>query len=122
MEASERDSTRDWLLPDASTPPLIGELERRIDEAVATAHASEAAVMTVGAAALEAANQAHRAAEIAERASALALDAQRSAKRSASGLEVDAEPEDRSLRSFTERADRVVLRLRRLGRLPAPAG
>jgi hypothetical protein len=120
MEGSERDSTRDWLLPDASAPPLIGELERRIEEAVATAHASEAAVMTVGAAALEAAKQANRAAEIAKRASVVALDAQRSVARSAPPPEANAGPEDESLRSFTERADRIGLRLRRLERLPAP--
>jgi hypothetical protein len=119
MEASERDSTQDWLLPDAAVPPTIGELERRIDEAVTIAHASEAAVITVGAAALEAANQANRAAAIAARASAVALDAQESVARSASRPERDAEPEDRSLRGFTERADRVVARLRELERLPA---
>ena len=73
MAASERDSTQDWLLPDAALPPTIGELEHRIEEAVTIAHASEAAVITVGAAALEAAKQANRAAEIAERASAVVL-------------------------------------------------
>lgn len=118
MEASERDNTEDWLLPDAAVPPTIGELERRIEDAVTTAHASEAAVMTVGAAALEAASQAHRAADIAERASIVALDVQRSAA-VASRHEPDAEPEDRRLRSFTDRADRVVARLRALERLPA---
>ena len=119
MEASERDSTQDWVLPDAAVPPTIVELESRIEEAVTIAHASEAAVMTVGAAALEAANQANRAAEIAERASVVALDAQKSVARSASRPEQDAEPVDRSLRGFTERADRVVARLRALERLPA---
>jgi hypothetical protein len=112
MEGGERDSTRDWLLPDASAPPLVGELERRIDEAVTTARASEAAVMTVGAAALEAAKQAHRAAELAERASATMLDGLRAAApavpQTGAGLG------DKSLRGFTERADRVVARLRAL--------
>jgi hypothetical protein len=55
MDAVAEDTTQDWLLPEHSRPPLIGELERRIDEALATARASEAAVMTVGAAALDAA-------------------------------------------------------------------
>jgi hypothetical protein len=119
VEGAERDSTQDWLLPEAAMPPTIAEVERRIDEAVTTAHASEAAVMTVGAAALEAANQANRAAEIAERASTLALDAQKSVAQSASRLEAKAEPQDRSLLGFTERADRVVARLRALERLPA---
>src|SRR3954454_18785055 len=116
MEASERDSTRDWLLPGRSRPPLIGELEDRIDEALATARASEAAVMTVGAAALDAAEQARRAAELAERASAAMLDrlppagARPIPLRPAPGHG----PEDDSLRAFSDRADRVVARLRRL--------
>jgi hypothetical protein len=117
VEATERDSTQDWLLPAEAVPPTVGELEDRIDEAVTIARASEAAVMTVGAAALEAANQANRAAEIAERASTVALDAQKSVAQSAARAQE--ESEDRSLRGFTERADRVVARLRALERLPA---
>ena len=92
-------------------PPTIGELEDRIEEAVTIARASETAVMSVGAAALEAANQAHRAAAIAERASAVALDAQKIASRAR-----EAELEDKVLRGFSERADRVVARLRALER------
>jgi hypothetical protein len=104
MEASaERDSTRDWLLPGHARPPLLSELEARIDEALATARASEAAVMTVGAAALDAAEQARRAAVLAERAS--------------SALRGPAEGGDR-LREFTERADRVAGRLQELARVP----
>jgi hypothetical protein len=68
MEGAERDDTQDWLLPAGSAPPLISELEHRVDEALAIAKASEAAVMTVGAAAMDAAEQARRAAELAERA------------------------------------------------------
>jgi len=117
VEATERDSTQDWLLPAEAVPPTVGELEDRIEEAVTIAHASEAAVMTVGAAALEAANQANRAAEIAERASTVALDAQKSVAQSAARAQE--ESDDRSLRGFTERADRVVARLRALERLPA---
>jgi hypothetical protein len=119
MEGAERDSTRDWLLPDASTPPLIGELERRIDEAVATANASEAAVMTVGAAALDAAEQARRAAELAERASAAMLGGSRGVQPSEARTELSSAPAppDDSLRSFTERADRVARRLHELERV-----
>jgi hypothetical protein len=117
MEASARDSTRDWLLPGQSRPPLVGELEDRIDEALATARASEAAVMTVGAAALDAAEQARRAAELAERASAAMLaDRAQSAGRLPTPLR-PAPPsgsEDDSLRAFSARADRVVARLRQL--------
>jgi hypothetical protein len=117
MEASARDSTRDWLLPGQSRPPLVGELEDRIDEALATARASEAAVMTVGAAALDAAEQARRAAELAERASAAMLaDRARSAGRPPTPLRPAPRPgpEDDSLRAFSARADRVVARLRQL--------
>jgi len=117
MEASERDSTRDWLLPGRSRPPLIGELEDRIDEALATARASEAAVMTVGAAALDAAEQARRAADLAERASAAML-ADRVPRAGGRPIPLrsapPAGPEDDSLRAFSARADRVVARLRQL--------
>jgi hypothetical protein len=68
MEAASRDDTQDWLLPAGSAPPLMVELEHRVDEALAIAKASEAAVMSVGAAAIDAAEQARRAAELAERA------------------------------------------------------
>jgi hypothetical protein len=117
MEGSERDDTQDWILPESARPPLLSELERRIDEAVATAHASEAAVMAVGATAVNAAKQARRAAELAERASAALLDDRRRAAPVAP--QTGAVPGDKSLRGFTERADRVVARLRALERLPA---
>jgi hypothetical protein len=122
MEGSNGDSTQDWLLPEHSRPPLIGELERRVDEAVATARASEEAVMTVGAAALDAAEQARRAAELAERASAAALEAQgRVASLVPTPGPVAATREDASLTDFSERADRLVARLRQLQRVPLPA-
>jgi len=104
MEAAERDSTQDWLLPESARPPLLSQLEARIDEAVGTAKASERAAIAVGAAALEAADQARKAAAIAERAAATALLAQRGA--------VNAE--DESLRGFTQRADRIAQRLHAL--------
>jgi hypothetical protein len=112
MESSERDSTRDWLIPGHTAPPLLGELVQRIDEALAIARASEKAVMTVGAAALDAAEHAHRSAELAEWASAAMLDDRRREV-------VGAASEDDSMRGFSERADRVVARLRALERLPA---
>jgi hypothetical protein len=114
MEGAARDTTQDWLLPEHLRPPLIGELERRIEEALVTARASEAAVMTVGAAALDAAEQARRAAELAERASAAMLGA---APRQgpASGAE------DEPLRDFHARADFIASRLQRLQRVPLSA-
>jgi hypothetical protein len=91
------------------------------------AYASEAAVAAVGDLAVtaaesarNAAQQAHRAAEQAHRSAALAEQA------SASMLEdrrrrtvAGAVPEEESgMRSFSERADRVVARLRALERIP----
>lgn len=114
MEGAERDNTQDWLLPASAAPPLLSELEARVDEALTIARASEKAVMAVGDAALDAAQQARRAAEIAERATAAALDATPPAP-----LDPVAAPyEDVALRNFSERADRVARRLRELERVP----
>jgi hypothetical protein len=120
MSEQTRDSDEAWILPEGARPPLLGELVERIDEAVATARASEAAVMTVGAAALDAAEQARRAAELAERASAAMLRAPteppsvpvNGAPASAMGTGMD---------SFSVRADRVAERLRRLQQIPLSA-
>ena len=122
MATAERDSTQDWLLPEHSRPPLIGELERRIDEALATARASEAAVITVGAAALDAADQARRAAELAERASSIALATKDEVMAASSPRgEPSASPETDTLGDFSQRADRLVARLRQLQRIPLAA-
>lgn len=126
MDGAERDTTEDWLLPEHSRPPLIGELERRIEEALVTARASEAAVMTVGAAALDAAEQARRAAELAELASAAALEARESIVAApvatvspvAKPPVADSTAVDDSLSDFSARADRLVARLRQLQRVP----
>jgi hypothetical protein len=107
------DSTQEWALPERARPPLLGELVERIDEALATARASEAAVMTVGAAALDAAEQARRAAELAERASA-AIDRNGAPTGTAAADEA-------SMGDFAARADRLAERLRRLQRLPLSA-
>jgi len=116
MEAAARDSTEDWLLPEGSAPPLLSELERRVDEALASAKASEKAVVEIGEVAIDAAQQARRAADIAERATAAALAA---TAPSPSPSPASGEPSgDASLRSFSERADRVVARLRALERRP----
>ena len=110
MDGSERDDTQDWLLPEGSAPPLLSELEERIDEALLIARASEKAVVAVGDAALDAAQQAHRAADLAQRATAAALSIVPPVPEKPS--------EDAALRSFSERADRVVARLRALERRP----
>jgi hypothetical protein len=108
--------TESWALSEASRPPLLGELVERIDEALATARSSEAAVMTVGAAALDAAEQAKRAAELAVRASNALSGAGR-------GGQLSARPvaDDGAMGDFTARADRLAERLRRLQRLPLSA-
>jgi len=109
MSVDERDGAQDWHLPAHRMPPTVAELELRIDEALATARASEAAVMTVGAAALDAAEQARRAAELAERASgAVGGNGESSSMPAADGAMDD----------FTARADRISERLGRLRRLP----
>ncbi|HEX5927973.1 MAG TPA: hypothetical protein VFY48_01115 [Solirubrobacterales bacterium] len=123
MEASERDSTQDWVLPEGSAPPLMSELEQRIDEALVIARASEKAVVEVGAVALDAAQQARRAADIAERATAAVLAGGVGEAGAAAGVAADGAPprqgEDAALRRFSERADRVVARLRALERRPS---
>jgi hypothetical protein len=129
VESSAGDSTQDWLIPEHSRPPLIGELTRRVDTALATAQASEKAVVTIGAAALEAAEQARRAAELAERASAAALDAQERVAVASVPPPPAAPPRpgrrseaaEDSLSDFSARADRLVARLRQLQRIPLAA-
>ncbi len=122
MEAAardtERDSTQDWLLPEGAAPPLLSELERRIDEAMIVARASEKAAIEIGEAAVEAAAQARRAADVAERATA-AVERATAVAPSGNGVaaaESERAVEDAALRSFSERADRVVARLRALER------
>jgi len=114
--SEQRDSADSWALPERDRPPLLGELVERIDEALATARASEAAVMTVGAAALDAAEQAKRAAELAERASrAIGNGAPPAAQRPVGAATSG------GMDNFTARADRVAERLQRLQRLPLSA-
>ena len=68
--------------------------------------------MAVGEAALDAAQQARRAADIAERATAAAV----ASRRRRIPPRPERGSEDAALRSFSERADRVVARLRALER------
>ncbi|HET6570907.1 MAG TPA: hypothetical protein VFG58_05405 [Solirubrobacterales bacterium] len=125
MSDDVREGAEDWTLPRRARPPLLGELVERIDEALATARASEAAVMTVGAAALDAAEQAKRAAELAERASA-AIAARPGAWRERPGdqpspLDVTTPAHAGDIDDFTARADQLAERLSRLQRLPLSA-
>jgi hypothetical protein len=144
MTEGERDSTQDWLLPAARRLPTVFEIEQRIDVALAVARASEAAALELGAAAIDSAEQARRAADLAERASASvnagavasvrANGVEPSPGHGAKAAEVDAGGgsgngeitavaviED-PLHHFSERADRVLARLRAIERLPRRTG
>jgi hypothetical protein len=117
MPEVERDDTQDWLVPAAARPATMHELEQRVDVALATARSAEAAALEIGAAAFDAADQARRAAEFAERAISgedmprpLPVENGAEVPRSRNGFAV----EDERLRLFSERADRVMMRLRAL--------
>jgi hypothetical protein len=128
MAETQRDSTEDWLPPPEARPPTVAQLEQRIDVALAVARASEAAALEIGAAALDAADQARRAADLAERASAR-IDGNGAATAPPSPTvpgDAPAAPReelvwpgngDSTLALFSERADRVVARLRAVGQL-----
>lgn len=79
-EPSERDTTDEWRIAPARTLTSVAELEGRIDVALATARTAEEAALEIGAASLEAAEQARRAAALAERASVSAAQAAESAR------------------------------------------
>ncbi len=106
----DRDSTQDWLVPEESRPPLWSELEARVDEAVTIARASEAAIEVFGNAAIEAAKQACRAAELAEQAS-IAVVAGSAAANGGDPTAPEGAPVDPSLGAFRDHADRVMARL-----------
>lgn len=113
MENGARDETGEWLLPERAAPATVAELETRIDEAIAIARASEAAAVAIGDAAIESAEQARRAAD-------LALEASEAASR-AQGTNGAAAPRpaprhDERLLLFTRRADRVGARFAQLQR------
>lgn len=125
MTAELRSDAYDDTLEQGADAVVLAELERRIDEALVIARGSEAAIMTVGAAAFDAADQALRAADLAERASAAIIGKELRPPEPAAGeISVSAvvpidEPDDGSMDAFNRRADRIVARLRELG---APAG
>ena len=126
MAAATGESTQDWLLPEHSRPPLCGVLVGRVAPAPARARAAAAAAVAVGAGAIGAAEQAERAANLAEKASATALEAQdrvatmalAPAPAPSSPAEPGGDEEDDSLSDFSARADRLVARLRQLQRVP----
>jgi hypothetical protein len=141
MAANERDETGEWLLPVGGGPPTLYELEQRVEVALIVARAAETAALEIGAASIEAAQQARRAAEMAERASLAAVTGGGMPVASGNGAapapvapfepepiapqqiftpppEPDPEPApdpfQERLLAFRERAERVEVRLRRL--------
>lgn len=117
-------ATNPWRLPPESQPPLLGELVERIDEALATAREAESAAVTIGAAALEEAEEARRLAGLAAQAAAAGPGKPSGAPggRPRSGaVLVDSSPQAGAsdpLEGFSARADRLAERLGRLQRLP----
>jgi hypothetical protein len=71
-EGTERDTTDEWRIAPERAPATVAELEGRIDAALVTAQGAEEAALEIGAASVEAADQARRAAAMAEQASASA--------------------------------------------------
>jgi hypothetical protein len=139
-DATERDTADDWRTPPRTSIATVAELEGRIDVALATARGAEEAALEIGAASLEAAEQARRAAAFAERASAAAA---RAASEVAAAPRVVApsvepaavkpaaptkpasrpsrrqpDPFDERLTAFRERAESVMIRLQKLEGVP----
>jgi hypothetical protein len=71
-EGTERDTTDEWRIAPERAPATVADLEGQIDAALVTAQAAEEAALEIGAASVEAADQARRAASMAEQASAAA--------------------------------------------------
>lgn len=122
MEASERDTTSDWVIPRGAVPTL-SQLEARIDEALVVSRASEAGVREVGEMALDAARQAQRAAAAAESSARAAAEATRAPREPATEPTPVMPPPAREvvidpLKRFNERADAISARLRELQRVP----
>jgi hypothetical protein len=113
-----------WRLSAEAQPPLLGELVERIDEAMATARGAESAAVTIGAAALEEAEEARRLAGLAAQSAAAGASRATGGPggRPRSGaVIVDGSPQtgpSDPLEGFTARADRVAERLERLQRVP----
>jgi hypothetical protein len=135
--AAERDTADDWRIEPGRMPASVAELEGRIDVALATARTAEEAALEIGAASLEAAEQARRAAALAERASVAAA---RAASEVAAAVQVPPpppapkavtpvtmsppktvapkrrkpDPFDERLTAFRQRAENVMIRLQKL--------
>jgi hypothetical protein len=89
--ATERDTTDEWRIEPSRSIATVAELEERIDVALVTAKSAEEAALEIGAASLEAAEQARQAAVLAERAGAAAGQA---AKDAASAAEASQRARD----------------------------
>ncbi len=122
----DRGSTDDWLLPEDRAPQAIGpspeSIERQVSEALTVARASARiaaeAEVTAKLAGDDAAACTAELTELADRVEA-ALGHLEARERAASRRAAEAEREEKTLRRFDERADRIVQRLRDLERSPA---
>ncbi len=114
MENGARDTTEEWLLPRRGLL-TVADLEARVEEATAIARASEAAAISIGAAAIESAEQAKRAANLALKASEAAARGAAAAP-SRNGGGGHGPHEDDHLVRFSRRADRLSARFARLQR------
>jgi len=128
-EPNERDNTDEWRLTPARSLVTVAELEGRIDLALATARSAEEAALEIGAASLEAAEQARHAAALAERASASAANAAEAARAASAPSPLGPptaapaangiarrrpDPFEERITAFRLRAERVMIRLQKI--------
>ena len=126
-DGRERDTTEDWLLPDDygreadATPPPAPQPDV-LEDTIRAASAAERAAMA-SLVAVEAAGRAEATLWKIEKHLDRAIELARAPGASAAPLSAEEEQrKEPSLRRFTERADRVVERLRRLEQHPLPTG
>ena len=123
----ERDSTEDWLVPDdfgreADAEPARELRPMVLEDTIRAASAAERAAMA-SLVAVEAAGRAEATLWKIEKHLDRAIEMAEAAGTPAAPLRTEEEPEDEpSLRRFTERADRLLERLRLLEQRPLPTG
>ena len=126
-EGRERDSTEDWLVPDdfgreADAAPSPEPQPSVLEDTIRAASAAERAAMA-SLVAVEAAGRAEATLWQIEKHLDRAIEMARGAVAQEAPRRAEEEPrEEPSLRRFTERADRLVERLRLLEQRPLPTG
>lgn len=123
----ERDTTDDWLVPDdfgreAEAEPSPGPRPAVLEDTIRAASAAERAAMA-SLVAVEAAGRAEATLWKIEKHLDRAIEMAQAAGAPAAAPRTEEEPpEEPSLRRFTERADRLLERLRTLEQRPLPTG